>query len=103
MRALTWILLTILALLLLFCMTGCTTVPTVPEKVTVIVERYKPLPAWATERLHKPVRADGRIESVLGNENARGEVIDFANCRSMLLAKLDKGEAADRKDCEAQK
>lgn len=103
MRTLTWILLTILALLLLFCTTGCTSVPTVPEKVTVIVERYKPLPAWATEQLQKPVRADGRLESVLGNENARGEVIDFANCRSRLLIKLDKGDTVDKKDCEAQK
>ena len=103
MRALTWFLASILILLLLFCMTGCTTVPKVPEAVTVVVERYKPLPFWATEELAKPTRENSQVQSYLKSENARGEIIDYANCRSRLLIKLDKGEAVNKKDCEAQK
>lgn len=102
MRALTWILAIILALLLFFCLTGCATVPKVPETVTVVVERYKPLPDWATAPLEKPMPKNGQVQSHLASGNARGEIIDYANCRSMLLIKLDKGQTVDRADCEVR-
>lgn len=104
MRPLTYLLASVLAALLFFCMTGCATVaPKVPEAVTVIVERYKPLPNWATEQLPKPMPENGQVQSHLKSENARGEIIDYANCRSVLLVKLDKGEAVNKKDCEVQR
>ena len=34
--------------LVIAALTGCSTVPTVPQTVTVTVEKFKPLPAWAT-------------------------------------------------------
>lgn len=74
--------------------------PQVPEQVTVVVERYKPLPSWATEQLVKPEAASGKVGDRLRNEEARGGVIDVSNCHRRLLARLDKGEAVDKKECE---
>ncbi|GAB3755170.1 hypothetical protein [Lysobacter olei] len=74
--------------------------PQVPEQVTVVVERYKPLPSWATEQLVKPLAASGKVGDRLENEEARGGVIDVANCHRRLLARLDMGEAVDKKECE---
>lgn len=93
----------ICALSAVLCLSGCKTVPNVPATVTVVVERYKPLPAWAIEPLEKPMPANSQVQSHLITGNARGEIIDFANCRSLLLIKLDKGEPVDRKDCEVQR
>lgn len=74
--------------------------PQVPEQVTVVVERYKPLPSWATEQLVKPEAASGKVGDRLRNEEARGGVIDVSNCHRRLLARLDKGETVDKKECE---
>lgn len=75
------------------------TLPQVPEQVPVVVERYKPLPSWATEPLVKPQAASGKVGDRLQNEEARGGVIDVSNCHRRLLARLDKGEVVDSREC----
>ena len=80
--------------------TACERRPNVPATVTVVVERYKPLPAWATAPLPKPQAADGTVLQHLRNEEARGGVIDVANCHRRLLVKLDQGAAVDKRECE---
>lgn len=79
--------------------TGCQTRPNVPEQVTVVVEKFRPLPAWAKEPLPKPQPADGTVRERIRSEHARGVVIDLANCHRRLLARLDSGEAVDPKEC----
>lgn len=90
------------AVIVLACaaLAACQTVPNVPEQVTVVVEKFRPLPSWATEPLAKPVPADGTVGERVRSEHARGVVIDVANCHRRLLARLDKGEAIDRKECD---
>lgn len=78
--------------------TTCDRRPNVPEQVTVVVERYKPLPAWATEPL--PTWTTGPlIEDSLRSDAARGVIVDLANCHRRLLARLDRGEAVDKSEC----
>jgi len=74
--------------------------PSVPETVTVVVERYRKLPAWATEPLRKPEAVNGTVGARLQNEEARGMAIDVANCHRRLLMLLDIGQAVDEKECE---
>lgn len=108
MRPLAWQFLRILVLLLggavaiLFVsgLSGCSSVPKVPEKVTVVVEKYKPLPDWATDPLLKPLPWDGTVGAYLKSEDDRGNVIDLANCHRWLLKKLDAGETVSPKDCD---
>jgi hypothetical protein len=84
----------------LVVLSGCGQVrPSVPQQVTVVVEKFKPLPAWAKRRLPKPVAASGTVRAHLENEDARGGVIDVANCRAALLERLDAGEQVDEKEC----
>ncbi len=90
----------VLMLVPLLGFTACQRRPNVPEQVTVVVERYKPLPAWSTDPLPKPQPVDGTVEARVRSDNARGEVIDLANCHRRLLAKLDRGESVDRKACQ---
>jgi hypothetical protein len=80
--------------------TACASVPNVPEQVIVPVERFKPLPTWATEPLPVPQPIDGTVEARIRSEAARGITIDLANCHRRLLAKLDKGETVDKQECE---
>lgn len=75
------------------------TAPNLPEQVTVVVERYKPLPAWATAPLAKPEPTDGTVGARTRSHEARGGVIDVANCDRRLLALLDAGQAVDPKEC----
>ena len=79
--------------------TSCQRRPTIPEQVPVVVERFRPLPSWATEPLDKPQPADGTVGERARSEQARGVVIDLANCHRRLLARLDKGEAIDAREC----
>lgn len=85
--------------LALAALAGCKTVPDVPSVVHVPVETFRPLPSWATEALPKPVPVDGTVEARIRSEHARGTVIDLANCHRRLLARIDKGEAVDEKEC----
>lgn len=74
--------------------------PQLPDVVEVIVEVPAKIPSWATEELPKPQAKDGRVGSILTSEDARGAVIDLANCHRRLLRKLDSDEAVDPKECE---
>ena len=80
-------------------MGGCASAPTIPATVTVTVEKYKPLPTWATETLPKPMPANDTVGERLKSNDARGGVIDYANCLRELLVRLDKGEAAGKEEC----
>lgn len=77
-----------------------TTRPQLPETVEIVVEKYRDLPTWATDPLPKPMPADGTVGARVMSEDARGHVIDLANCHRELLRKLDKGEQVDPKECE---
>jgi hypothetical protein len=96
----TTVLVAIAATLLLLALTSCETMPKVPKTVTVVVEKFKPLPKWATEQLPKPMPADGKVSSHLSDEDARGAVIDYANCRSKLIEAMDAGGSVDAKECQ---
>lgn len=78
---------------------GCATAPKVPQQVIVTVERYKPLPAWATDPLPKPMPFDATVGARLHTNEARGGVIDIANCDRQLLKLLDAGTPVDPKVC----
>lgn len=78
---------------------SCQPRPNVPEQVDVIVEKYRDLPTWATEPLVKPAPIDGTVEARIRSEEARGVIVDLANCHRRLLTKLDNGEAVDEKEC----
>ena len=100
MRPLTWFLLGIL-ILLCIAVSGCSSAPIkTPERITVVVEKYKPLPLWATAPIAKPMPADGTVGEALASEFSRGVIIDLLNCHRRLLAKLDKGEPVNPKECE---
>lgn len=88
-----------LTLALCLLLSACATVPNIPEQITVVVEKFKPLPAWATDELPKPVAADGTVGARVRSEDARGHVIDLANCHRRLLRRLDAGQAVDRREC----
>lgn len=93
----------ILALFAALLLTGwgsCERRPNVPEQVTVVVEKFKPLPDWATAPLPKPERADGTIGALSRSHEARGSTIDVANCHRALLRRLDAGEPVDKRACE---
>jgi hypothetical protein len=88
------------AALACFALVACTNArPTAPEQVAVVVERYKPLPAWATDPLVKPEPVDDTVGARLRSHEARGGVIDVANCDRLLLKQLDAGAAVDPKAC----
>lgn len=87
------------AIAIILLIGGCASAPTVPKTVTVVVEKFRPLPKWATEPLVKPVPANLTTGAVVESHNARGAVIDLANCHRRLLAELDKGEPVDDNGC----
>jgi hypothetical protein len=73
--------------------------PNVPTTVTVVVEKFKPLPEWALAQLPNAAPVDGTVRSLLIANDQRAATLDFANCRSRLLARLDKGETVSSKEC----
>lgn len=94
----------------LFCFTvmvllaGCRTVPNVPETVTVVVEKQKPIPDWAKT----PITVTRPAPATTGREHLRREssldalvtyVLNLANCHRRLLSELDKGASVDPKEC----
>lgn len=90
----------LLPMLLSLCAWGsCQRKPTVPQTVTVVVEKMKPIPSWATDALDKPQRVDGTVGAALKSEDQRGNVIDLANCHRRLLARMDRGEVVQQKEC----
>lgn len=93
------VLFALVAVLALLGLSGCATAPNVPRQVIVTVEKFKPLPAWATDPLAKPEAADGSVGARVRSEAERGITIDLANCHRLLLKKLDAGETVDPKAC----
>ena len=89
-------------LTLVLLLTGCASAPTIPKVNTVVVETYKPLPAWATDPLAKPAPGSDAVGDHLQSEDARGAVIDYANCTRALLKRLDAGQPVTPSDCKAQ-
>lgn len=92
---------TCLALILL-ALCGCQRLvvkPNVPQTVTVTVEKWRPLPVWALAALPNASPVDGTVRALLLANDQRAATLDYANCRSRLLARLDKGETPDPKEC----
>lgn len=89
----------LLPLLVLAALSGCKTVPNIPEVVRVPVETFRPLPSWATDPLPVPQPADGTVEARVRSHDARGAQLELVNCHRRLLARLDKGEAVDKREC----
>lgn len=95
----------IAAVLLPLALAACQSVPDLPDlpelpgTTTVVVERYRDLPAWATEPLHVAPRADGRVESHLRHEAALQAAVDLANCHRRLLARLDAEQPVAPSEC----
>jgi len=71
-----------------------------PKTVTVVVERTVRLPAWATEQIPNPAPRDGKVRSITESNDARGAKLDYVNCRSRLIERLQSGEVVDRKACD---
>lgn len=70
-----------------------------PREVTVVVERTVELPAWATAPLDRPQPETPRVGAVITSHDARGRVIDYANCRSRLIERIGRGEKIERDTC----
>lgn len=89
--------------LLVLALAACDSVtvkPDMPDEVIVTVEKYKPLPEWATKRMPKPDRKGSTVASHLSHENALDAFADYLLCHRDLLAKLDKGEEVNPNACE---
>jgi hypothetical protein len=87
----------------LLAATGCqrfVAKPNIPQTVTVVVEKFKPLPEWATAQLPNAAPVDGTVRALLLSNDQRAATIDYANCRARLLSRLDKGEKPDLKECK---
>ena len=94
---------TLTILLLVLPLAGCpakNTRPEIPEAVKVVVEKPAKLPSWATEPLPKPEPADGTVGARVTSHQARGDVIDLANCHRRLLRRIEKGEMVEVGECE---
>jgi hypothetical protein len=78
---------------------SCQPRPDVPKQVTIVVEKRVPTPAWATDELPKPQPVDGTVGARNRSHDARGAVIDIANCHRRLLKKLDAGELVNPMEC----
>lgn len=93
---------TLMLLAALALLGACASVPkepVLPKTVTVTVEKYRELPAWATAHVEKPMPADGSVGARVQSNDARGNVIDYDNCLRDLLAGLVAGHPADLKTC----
>jgi len=71
-----------------------------PTVVKEVVETRVKLPSWATEPLPNQPPVDKSVESIVKANNARADTIDYANCRSRLIERVQAGEKVDRKECE---
>jgi hypothetical protein len=90
-------------MLCLLLLAGCNTIPTQPKIVEVPVERYRPLPDWATTERPVPQAKDGRVISRLANEHERGLENELSNCHRRLLKQLDNNQAVDPRSCDPEK
>jgi hypothetical protein len=82
---------------------GCASKPvqaTIPSIVEVPVKELVPMEPWTWARIAVPERADGKLFSILGNEEARGTRLRYANCRLELIEKLQHKQPAGKHDCD---
>jgi hypothetical protein len=82
------------------CASSPTKLPTLPATVEKVVEVPKPLPPWATRPLPVPAPANGSVEARIKSNDARGKVIELANCHRALAEKISRGESADPATCK---
>lgn len=93
----------LIAVLTMMVVAGCKTtcpIPEQPKVVRVPVDRYIPLPAWATKPLPVDAPKANTPEEAVRLASSRLETIRLANCRAALLRKLEAGEKANPKECE---
>lgn len=91
-------------LLVLLVLAGCSSTADLrkvqpPQIVTKIVEVQVNLPTWATEQIVKPMPASGLVGDLRDSNTARGAMLDYVNCRSKLIVKVQAGEKINIKDC----
>jgi len=86
--------------LFLLLLTGCASAPVIPETVTVTVEKFKPLPDWATAPAVKPALKDGKISSHLSREHALDAYFDYTECIKRLTRAFDDGTPVNIKECK---
>lgn len=96
---------TAVALMLAVFLAGCASlrpcpVPQAPKTVTVTVEKFRPWPEWALRSLPEDAPRMNTVEEAKRLASARLSTIQAENCRKRLLAKLDRGEPVDAKECE---
>ena len=70
-----------------------------PKTVPVVVKQTIRLPAWATAEIPNPPPKDGKVRSITESNDARGAKLDYANCRSRLIERVQNGETVDPKEC----
>lgn len=70
-----------------------------PQVVTKVIEVRVKLPTWATQEVPKATPATGKVGDLRESHSARGEALDYVNCRSLLLRKIEAGEKVSIKDC----
>lgn len=70
-----------------------------PRVVTKVVEKTIDLPKWATEPVPNKAPSDKSVEAVVKANNARAGTLDYVNCRSRLIEKVQAGQKVDPKEC----
>jgi hypothetical protein len=90
----------ILVVLSFGALPGCASAPVMPQTVTVVVEKFKPMPTWATATQAKPMLADGTVASHLRREDALDASFDYNACLRRLLASLDADKPVSASVCD---
>ena len=70
-----------------------------PKTVPVVVKQTIRLPSWATAEIPNPPPRDGKVRTLIESNDARGAKVDYANCRSRLIERVQNGETVDPKEC----
>jgi hypothetical protein len=77
--------------------------PRLPKTVEVVVERYRPLPEWATEQRAVPALESSTVEGHLKRENRLEGEAELSNCHRQLLKQLDENKVVNPRDCDPEK
>ncbi len=88
------------AVIAVYLLTGCQTLPQPPKVVTKVVDRYRDIPSWATEQVSNPPPASQKMGDIAASNDSRGHTLDYVNCRSRLLERLGKGEEVSPRECQ---